>query len=456
VRGSSEIAGNFAFLSDLNGGSELWKGEQGANRLATMNAGLAATTGLSSSSDILAFQGAKKLLAQWSPEDWNERIGNLDNSEDGSVELRRGYDYIDAMAILERGLTPDLFHSQMKRFEEVENGSRTGIVEQMRNVYGLNYLGSAALYQAYGDKKTEIRKANSALSEPELAKKIDEYFSGDAWKKTIESYKDNPEFMSKELEQLSVIKDIQKYISDTGQRHFDARMKELETALVEAWKDAKPNTRDPAPGQHAPPTAQHHPFPPAPEPVTELPPIYITTHRTLKGRSVSGTPEPEDLEARADEIEESGTPYSNLVAQQTRLGADRLRAYQEKELKDIVDGMLKKDLLWNKDKITFFTGNGNLFTAGADENANKKVKSIFDLALKSKVPEEREAAIKFAETAGKVDKGLIKAYNENDKWNELGNATNIHEMLNTLQRLINSANDAADRFDKTSVEIQGN
>jgi hypothetical protein len=34
ARGADEIAGNLAFLSNLNGGSELWKGEQDAARLS--------------------------------------------------------------------------------------------------------------------------------------------------------------------------------------------------------------------------------------------------------------------------------------------------------------------------------------------------------------------------------------------------------------------------------------
>ncbi|MDR1073933.1 MAG: hypothetical protein LBL45_09720, partial [Treponema sp.] len=156
VRGADEIAGNLSFLSNLNGGSELWKGEQGANRLSQMNAGIEATTALSSVSDILSFRGAQNVLNRWDAQgDAKERwkaIGDLDPTKDG-LELRRGYDYIDAMAILERGLTPELFHSQMQMIEGVEGkGNRTGAVEQMKNIYGLNYTGSAALYQSYQDK----------------------------------------------------------------------------------------------------------------------------------------------------------------------------------------------------------------------------------------------------------------------------------------------------------------
>jgi hypothetical protein len=68
-------------------------------------------------------------------------VGDLDPKKAG-LELRRDYDYIDAMAVLERGLTPGLFHSQMKMIKGAEGeGNRTGAVEQMRNIYGLNYTG---------------------------------------------------------------------------------------------------------------------------------------------------------------------------------------------------------------------------------------------------------------------------------------------------------------------------
>ncbi|MDR0709729.1 MAG: hypothetical protein LBF77_06660 [Spirochaetaceae bacterium] len=96
AHGADEIAGNLAFLSNLNGGSELWKGEQGAARLSRMNAGIEATTGLASVSDILSFRGVQNLLKQWdergnAKERW-ESIGDLDPKKNG-LELIRGYDY---------------------------------------------------------------------------------------------------------------------------------------------------------------------------------------------------------------------------------------------------------------------------------------------------------------------------------------------------------------------------
>jgi hypothetical protein len=273
VRGADEIAGNLSFLSNLNGGSELWKGEQGANRLSQMNTGLAATTALGSASDILSFQGAQNLLKQWdnagmtlddegrpvsvANENWR-KIGDLDPKKEG-LELRRGYDYIDAMAILERGLTPELFHSQMQMIEGVEGpGNRTGAVEQMKNIYGLNYTGGAALYQSYQDK---LKTFNGD-------KEADEYFSGGEWEKIIEGFKNNPEYNnSTELTMFSHVADIKKYTYEIGQWHLDKKMPEMTDALKEAWREARDKnvTRDPNAGEHG------DPFPSEEPTVGELP-----------------------------------------------------------------------------------------------------------------------------------------------------------------------------------------
>jgi hypothetical protein len=277
VRGADEIAGNLSFLSNLNDGSELWNGEQGANRLSQMNTGLAATTALGSASDILSFRGAQNLLKQWdnagmtfdsegnpvSVADKNWRaIGNLDPKKkaDGTdpLELRRGYDYIDAMAILERGLTPELFHSQMQMIEGVENSeNRTGVVEQMKNIYGLNYTGSAALYQSYQDK---LKTFNGNKAE------ADKYFSGGEWKEIIEGIKNNPDNNnSTELTMFSHVANIKTYTHDIGQWHLDQKMPLLADKLKEAWEEAyaKGKTNDPKEGQHS---GQHNSLFPLKEP----------------------------------------------------------------------------------------------------------------------------------------------------------------------------------------------
>jgi hypothetical protein len=271
VRGADEIAGNLSFLSNLNGKSELWKGEQGAARLSQMNAGIEATTALSSVSDILSFRGAQNVLKQWDAQEdakvrW-EAIGDIDKKKDG-VEIRRGYDYVDSMIMLERGLTPELFHSQMQMIEGVEGvGNRTGAVEQMKNIYGLNYTGAAALYQNYQD----MRKTFNGDMEAE-----EKYFSGDNWKEVLEGFKDNPAYNnSTESTMLMYVEDIKKYTYEIGQWHLDKKMPEIADALKEAWEEAikKGLTTDAKPEEYADPggsidpAGDTNPFPPEEQPI---------------------------------------------------------------------------------------------------------------------------------------------------------------------------------------------
>jgi hypothetical protein len=151
----------------------------------------------------------------------------LDPKKEG-LEIRRGYDYIDPMLILERGLTPELFHSQMNMIEGVE-GNRTGVVEQMKNIYGLNYTGAAVLYQNYQDKVKEYGSDKKGL---------EEYFSGSEWEEELKSFQDNPNYKSNETLMLSYTENIKKYTQQIGQWELDKKLPILEKELEKAWIEA--------------------------------------------------------------------------------------------------------------------------------------------------------------------------------------------------------------------------
>jgi hypothetical protein len=359
VRGADEIAGNLSFLSGLNGDSELWKGELGANRLATMNSGLEATTALSSASDILSFRGAQNLLKQWEDKgDAEERwkaIGDLDPKKEG-LELRRGYDYVDAMAILERGLTPELFHTQMQMIEGVEGtGNRTGAVEQMRNIYGLNYTGSAALYQSYQDKLKTFNGDKKAA---------DEYFSGDEWAKKLEDFKDNPDNNdSTELTMFAHVADIKKYTYEIGQWHLDKKIPQIEEALKTAWAEAveKLVTRDTKPGEHPDPFLEKEPADPYPK-ETPAPPPAPTVQQTLSELAAAATAPLE--------------PGYNDNLKQAQTAAIQAQVLEGKRLAEI-NKMLKKDAAFGGKTSTFFTDTWDGFGKDdPDEAAYKQLQSF--------------------------------------------------------------------------------
>jgi hypothetical protein len=130
----------------------------------------------------------------------------------------------------------------MKMIEGVD-GNRTSVVEQMKNIYGLNYTGAAVLYQNYQDKVKEYGSDKKGL---------EEYFSGSEWEEELKSFQDNPNYKSNESLMLSYTADIRKYTTQIGQWRLDKKLPELFGSLKTAWDEAKKTglTTDYGPGQH--------------------------------------------------------------------------------------------------------------------------------------------------------------------------------------------------------------
>jgi hypothetical protein len=435
VRGADEIAGNLSFLSGLNGGSDLWKGDQGANRLSQMNAGIEATTALSSVSDILSFRGAQNVLKQWdkagmtldsegrpvsvSDENWR-KIGDLDPNKDG-LELRRGYDYVDSMVMLERGLTPELFHSQMQMIKGAENGSRTGTIEQMKNIYGLNYTGSAALYQSYQDKLKTFNGDRKAA---------DEYFSVGEWAKKLEDFKANPEYNnSTELTMFSHVADIKKYTYEIGQWHLDKKMPEIAEELKKAWEEAykNGNTNDTGPGKHsAPDTSPANPDP------NQFPPPEKTPERVQTEETL------EDLKNTATVLPETGVPNGDDI----RTAQNRAIDAQVNEAKAQAD-IIRETKDATKYLFSEWTPIGN------ERNQMDAINETVKNAANSGDLTQFNAAREFSETIRKYGTSdeAGKPYDEANTFNSLADFNgDIINMLSALRSLI-------ERIDGVEVNV---
>jgi hypothetical protein len=218
VRGTQEMAGNMAFLSDLNNGSELWKGEQGAQRLSQMNAGLESATGLSSATDILAYRGARDVWGKMTDDEKNNFL-NVDGKGGPDVKRFGGdAEYINAMMVLERGLTPELFGKQMDIMSMAEGGSEAGIVERMRKMYGLNYTQAGQLYTSWQEHKD---------TDPG-------YFESETFKKELEGFNSKPPGAdSNELDFSKRISVFQNKLAMYGQTEFDAKVDALPGKIAE-------------------------------------------------------------------------------------------------------------------------------------------------------------------------------------------------------------------------------
>jgi len=111
-------------FSVIGNGSELWKGEQGASRLEKLNSGFASATGLSSSSDMLAYRAAKR--------------------------LNHGKPYYMVQEAMQEGLTPELYREYMKVLNETFGKDTGAKIEQFKKM-GYSQRDSRILVEG-GDK----------------------------------------------------------------------------------------------------------------------------------------------------------------------------------------------------------------------------------------------------------------------------------------------------------------
>jgi hypothetical protein len=264
------------------------------------------------------------------------------------------------MLILEKGLTPELFHSQMQMIENVEGrGNRTGAVEQMKNIYGLNYTGAAVLYQNYQDKVKEYGNNKEGL---------EEYFNGGEWKEYLEKFKENPDHNnSTEQAMFSDVADIKKYTQQIGQWYLDNKIPEISELLKNVYLDTKEKdkTTDTGPGEQA------NPYPPAepePKPIEEIvqPPTVEKTIDSFRDTLRDPASTPEDIKnARIGWADASEEKVKRL---------DRID-----EAKKIEESLYKKGGLFGRlapTHPTLFTGNGYPISKNEDEEAYDNLQSF--------------------------------------------------------------------------------
>ncbi|MDR0290038.1 MAG: hypothetical protein LBI06_03815 [Treponema sp.] len=140
LKSSDQVAQNLSMLAQMTNYNPMWQGEQGANRLMKMNSGLEGTVELTSSSDMVAFRAAKRLLG--------DDISYVDIN---AFTQRHGIggEYTDEHGVEREYNGTELFHSIMEVAKEVENGNREGVIEIMRAIYGLTYPEAIALHDSY-------------------------------------------------------------------------------------------------------------------------------------------------------------------------------------------------------------------------------------------------------------------------------------------------------------------
>ncbi|MDR0507764.1 MAG: hypothetical protein LBH32_13255 [Dysgonamonadaceae bacterium] len=326
VLSSAQVVQNLTTLSQMTGNNPLWQGENGARRLSEMNAGLASATSLSSATDILAFRGAQAVLNDhtFTDADWKKMVG--DQNKDGKADIKRTGDYIDAMIVLEKGLTTDLFTKQMEIINNAEGGGRTGSIERIRQMYGLNYFNSAMLYDTWKSREA----SGNPLDEKETEKLLNTFG------------KTPPTASSPELDAARMIEEIKNLKTDTGQAYWDDQISKIIEELRKAKKE-NDEVRNPKPAD-----------------TRDMSPADVVRVRRQEYEAALKSGDA----ARIAEADRRLTEAERAVA----ATPDPMTAG---DMKDIAmrNMLIKSGMPWDKDRITFFTGDGNPLTKNDDEQA---------------------------------------------------------------------------------------
>ena len=144
TRSATEVADTMLMFSKLSGNNAFWQGEQGAKLLNQMNSGLASATGLSKTSDIIAYRAISQIYS-----DEESQRAALEG-----IPFVNGGSYVNKMMLLEQGLTKNNFGALLGGIYETTSNPDSQI-ERIRQMFGLNYTGASRvrdLYEEYKDK----------------------------------------------------------------------------------------------------------------------------------------------------------------------------------------------------------------------------------------------------------------------------------------------------------------
>jgi hypothetical protein len=206
VRSSEEIAGNMQMLYKLSGGSALWQGEQGAQRLSQMNNAVSNATNLQSVEDVVTFGVAREVWDKYDKSSW--RLG----------EKRRGVTYsgtyADEMQLIERGVSADMLKGQFEAVNRLEGDNTAGIIERFKSMYGLNYTGATQVWAMMRNARDASGNFN---------------FNAAEYERQITQMRTDPKYQSDSEKLQTAINKMTDNLVNIGKFKFD----EVEWAMLE-------------------------------------------------------------------------------------------------------------------------------------------------------------------------------------------------------------------------------
>jgi hypothetical protein len=287
----------------------------------------------------------------------------------------------------------------MKMIEGVD-GNRTSVVEQMKNIYGLNYTGAAVLYQNYQDKVKEYGSDKKGL---------EEYFSGSEWEEKLKSFQDKPNYKSNESLMLSYTENIKKYTQLIGQWELDKKLPILEKELEKAWIEAVKLlvTNDKTPGNNDGDGS---------EPVEPIvPPTQAKVEETLAGlKNVveNPYPQPQDQGSNSPYPQPQGDEYRSAwyAAADAQVAEGRRTAEIKKML---YNGYLQG----GTKNAAFFTNVREKSLWAPDDDDEAAYKTLTDFGKKTEGTEAHQNYLKSIDILGTFTDAERQYVNSNNSIN---------------------------------------
>lgn len=120
IKSTKEVSDTMVMFNKLSDNSPFWQGQQGFQRLNSINNGLANATNLSSNSQVLVFRALQGLS---------------------------GGDAINTFKLMEEGLTPETFKALSNTMQNMYGYSREEQIAAWKQISGLNYTSAEQLYK---------------------------------------------------------------------------------------------------------------------------------------------------------------------------------------------------------------------------------------------------------------------------------------------------------------------
>lgn len=188
-RSATDVANTMLMFSKLSGNDAFWQGEQGASILNSMNSGISGATGLSKTTDILAYRA----FAQLYPDEASKKAAL------NGVPYVEGGSYVNTMMLMEQGLNAENFGALLGNVYSTTN-DKDSQIERIRQMFGLNYTGASRVRALYEEYKNKEYDENFELQ--------------------LKNIQEAPENLNNETKWQESVNKIQEMMQDTGEGIF--------------------------------------------------------------------------------------------------------------------------------------------------------------------------------------------------------------------------------------------